>query len=73
MKSVSCKVVKSVPFVERRFRNDPLKNKYRRTEDTQPKNTAEGHAIRYTTYKIVVVDCEASNKRSIGRFIDYYV
>jgi hypothetical protein len=73
MKSVSCKVVKSVPFVERRFRNNPAKNKYRRAEDTQPKNIADGNAVRYTTYKIIVVDCKASNKGSIGRFIDYYV
>ena len=72
MKSVSSKVVKSVPFVERRFRNDSSKNKYRRAEDLQPKNISEYYATKYTTYKINTVDLESCNNRTIGRFIDCY-
>ena len=73
MKSVASKVVKSAPFVERRFRNDPAKNKYRGAEDTQPKNIAEGHAIRYDIYKIAAGSLKSSNNNNVGKkFLDYY-
>jgi hypothetical protein len=74
MKIVSCKVVKSAPFVERRFRNDPLKNKYRRTGDIPSQNTVEKHDINSVIYKFTSGKPKTSNQTGPGRrLLDCYV
>ena len=73
MKKVISKIVKSLPFVEHRLRNDLLKNKYRRFEDILPENIAESRAIKSATYEITSGNLKSSNNKGLsGRLLDSY-
>ncbi len=73
MKKVSSKVIKSGPFVDRRFRNDPSKNKCRRTDDIPPRNITESHDINSAIYKVTSGRLKAANRNGLGgRLLDFY-
>ena len=72
-KRVSSRVIKTHPFVERRIRNNPLKNKYRRAGDIPPANIRDNLAINSATYKVSSGRAGASNNNSpTGQVLDCY-
>jgi len=74
LKKISSKVIKTVPFIERRIRKNPSINKYRRIGDILPGNIVENHAINSAIYRALSGKLRASNHNSPhGKFFDCYV
>ena len=72
-KRVSSRVIKTCPFVERRIRNNPLKNKYHRAGDIPPANIWDSLAINSATYEVSSGRAGASNNNNpTGQVLDYY-
>lgn len=73
MKRVSCRIVKTSPFVERRVRRERLKIKYRRAEDNTQSNFSENQIINPDTYKFSLKGLKTDARDySRGKIIDCY-
>ena len=73
MKKVSCKILKTSPFIERRTRNHPVHNKYRRASDIPPANILKSHAINATSYEVSSGRIKPSrNENPSGQMLDRY-
>jgi hypothetical protein len=73
MKKVSCKILKTSPFIERRTRNRPVHNKYRRAGDILPANILKSHAINASSYEACSGRVRPSrNESASGQMLDRY-